>query len=910
MFLIVAITLLLFGHAARAVAIGFTGPANYRVGNTPIAAATGDFNGDDKPDLAVANSGDSTVTILLGTCTGTFQSTVRPYPVPQSPRALAVGDFNGDDFVDIVVTAAGSIAVLRGKGDGTFGAPITSTGDDEFSGLAVRDLNLDGRLDLAVTDGKNVSVLLGKGDGTFQAPVNYSIVGLFSGIQGTAWSVAVAAADLNDDDRPDLAVAVSYYVNSVYLGGHIRILLGNGDGTFKSGVNYGVGGRPNSLVVDDFNHDGVPDVAVTVTFATVVPYETKLLLGNANGTLKAPVTVDPRSADLWLVAADFDGDGNLDLAAGSYWFSSVGGLYVPSIRVLLGNGGGSFQGARSFWLKAPINSVTVEDFNSDGLPDLVVTTPSNNAIGRLLNTSGSTGADLASNLFGGGTVEAPRYTVAVNNRGPEDATGVLLTDTLPNNVTFVSATPSQGTCSLSGLKVVCDFGSLPAGGLGFIRINIIAPAAPYEITNSATVTADQFDPNRNNNTSQLTSVTDPPPVLTVTSVTPSFTGGMTGTPMTWSTTAVYGIKPYTFQFWVYDGTQWRLGRDWSLSSTWTWTPSAPGTYSFQVWVRNAGSSARLDAFRSFGPYVATSPPALSVDSLTADRAASVPAGTPVTWTAVASGGVGPYTYQFWVFNGTTWNIGQGWSASPTWMWVPSAPGNYMFQVWVRNVGSTARVDAYRSAGPYTVGSPATLTVTRLVADRTSPVPQGTPVTWTVVPSGGTGPYTYEFWVFNGTTWNIGRDWSPSPTWMWIPSAPGNYVFQVWVRNAGSTARFDAYRAFGPYTVGNPAPLTVTRLAADRVFPIAPGTPVTWTAMASGGTGPYTYKFWVFDGTTWNIGQDWSVSPTWMWIPSASSTCMFQVWIRNVGSTASFDAYRSAGPIIIGSAAPFAVTSTR
>ena len=125
------------------------------------------------------------------------------------------------------------------------------------------------------------------------------------------------------------------------------------------------------------------------------------------------------------------------------------------------------------------------------------------------------------------------------------------------------------------------------------------------------------------------------------------------------------------------------GPDWSPSSAWTWTPSAPGTYSFQVSVRNAGSSARLDAFRSFGPYVATGPPALSVSSLTADHAAPVPAGTSVTWTAGASGGTGRYTYQFWVFNGTTWNIGQDWSASPTWTWIPSALGNYMFQVWVR-----------------------------------------------------------------------------------------------------------------------------------------------------------------------------------------------------------------------------------
>jgi stage II sporulation protein D len=367
-------------------------------------------------------------------------------------------------------------------------------------------------------------------------------------------------------------------------------------------------------------------------------------------------------------------------------------------------------------------------------------------------------------------------------------------------------------------------------------------------------------------------------------------------PVTWTANAVNGIAPYRFQFWVYDGAQWRLGRDWSPSSTWTWTPSAPGTYSFQVWVRNAGSTARFDAFRPFGPYVATGPPALSVSSLSADRAAPVPAGTPVTWTAVASGGTGPYTYQFWVFNGTTWNVGQDWSASPTWTWIPSAPVTYMFQVWVRNAESTASFDAYRSAGPYTVGSPAALAVTRFVADRAFPVPQGSPVTWTASAVGGAGPYTYQFWVFNGTTWSIGRAWNASPTWMWIPPAPATYTFQVWVRSAGSAASFDAYRSAGPVTIGIAAPLAVTSLTVRPMGSLMTNAPAVVTATATGGTGPYTYQFWVFDGATWSIGQPWSASNTFTWTPSAAGTYSMQVWVRNVGSAARWDAWGSMGSI--------------
>jgi len=190
--LILIFTVLLSAHAAKTFAIGFTSPANYRVGNTPIAAATGDFNRDGKSDVAVANSDSSSVSIRLGAGAGTFQSTVGTYIVPQSPRALAIADFNGNGLLDIVLTTAGSIVVLPGKGDGTFGAAITSSGDALPGDLVVGDLNGDERLDLAVVEGGNVSVFLGKGNGTFQPPIDFSI---------GRTVMTVATGDFNHDGR-------------------------------------------------------------------------------------------------------------------------------------------------------------------------------------------------------------------------------------------------------------------------------------------------------------------------------------------------------------------------------------------------------------------------------------------------------------------------------------------------------------------------------------------------------------------------------------------------------------------------------------------------------------------------------------------------------------------------------------
>lgn len=383
---------------------------------------------------------------------------------------------------------------------------------------------------------------------------------------------------------------------------------------------------------------------------------------------------------------------------------------------------------------------------------------------------------------------------------------------------------------------------------------------------------------------------------------------VSNTPVTWTAEALGGTGPYTYRFWVHDGSAWSIGRDWSGSNTWMWRPAAGGTYNFQVWVRNAGSSATLDAWRPTGPVSITEPPALTVTGMSPSLASPVAAGSRVTWSAAASGGTGPYSFKFWVYNGSTWTIGQDWSSSPTWSWAPSGPGTYNFQVWVRNAGSGAPFDAWSPAGPFLVTAPPSLRVTSLTPNQAFPVPAGTPVTWTANASGGTGPYGYKFWINDGAGWTVGRDWSPSNTFDWTPSVSGNYVYQVWVRNNGSGATYDAWDGFGPYNVTVPGPLTVTSLTADRTFPVPAGTPVTWTALARGGFGPYTYRFWVNNGSSWTIGQDWSPSPSWSWIPPAAGSYFFQVWVRNIGSASPFDEWLPGGPVTVGSPTALAVTS--
>lgn len=433
----------------------FPSSSSYAAGAEPIGLAIADVNADGHSDIVAAdNAVDGTVAVLLGNGDGTLQAA----PLRRSgfsPTSFAVGDLNGDGIPDIVsgslVTPAPAgtgtgVAMLgnsRGFGafslvlpNGTFQTPkIWST--SPISSVALGDLNGDGKLDLVETN---------------PTPGNGNVAVLVGNGDGTFQSAvnyivgttpeAVAVADLNGDGKPDVIVGNR---NS----GNISVLLNSGNGTLNAAVDYLTPntGTPESIAVGDFNGDGKPDLAVAISGVNATSIA--LFLGNGDGTLQPYIPIPSgfhSSAILRIVAADFDGDGKADIAVTD----------GSELAVLLSSGNASFQSPVTYLVGpgAGINgTLAVSDFNGDGKPDLVTTSRDGLAV-FINNGDGTFPTVIPYSPFTGGAVGVGDFDgdglpdiIAADSSQDSTTTDTLAlllnTSQVPANITITS-TPVTG----------------------------------------------------------------------------------------------------------------------------------------------------------------------------------------------------------------------------------------------------------------------------------------------------------------------------------------------------------------------------------------------------------------------------------------------------------------------------------
>ncbi len=443
----------------------FTPAVNYYPGyNSTLASiAVGDFNGDAKLDLAIANLSWGVVSILVGNGTGTIAAAGGP-AVGAAPNSVAAGDFNGDGKLDLVSANSGSnnVSVLIGNGNATFVAAVNySVGATPMS-VAMEDFNGDGKLDLAVANQSGtVSILVGNGNGTFAAAVNYA---------AGSYPMSVAAGDFNADGKLDLAVANG-------LSNSVAILAGNGNGTFAAKVDYFTGLFPNFVAVGDFNGDGKLDLAVTNQISDNV----SILMGNGDGSFATAVNygvgVTPRSVAI----DDLNGDGKQDLAVAN----DVSG----SVSVLFGSGSGTFAAAVSYATGTGPSFVAAGDFNGDGRPDLTVANYTSRDVSVLLSAC----ADLMIAKSHAGTFTQGQtgasYSLTASNSGPVATTGtVTVTDNLPAGLTATAIGGSSWACDLPMLTCTRSDSLAPAASYPPVTVTVsVNSNAAATVTNMASV---------------------------------------------------------------------------------------------------------------------------------------------------------------------------------------------------------------------------------------------------------------------------------------------------------------------------------------------------------------------------------------------------------------------------------------
>ncbi len=339
----------------------FNAAPTFPVSSEPTFMATGDFNGDGRPDLAVTNDPpDNDISIILGDGTGKFATVSRiksPTSVPFG--FLATGDFNNDGKQDIAATyvSYGELIIMHGDGLGAFSSPVGHVAGVRPNFIVAADFNADGFKDLAVGDSEStpdnryhLSILLANSGG----------LGAASAIQMAGRTRSLDAGDLNGDGKIDLIVGGENASSS---------LIGDGTGNFSRMTLPFQNNIGPVVKIADINNDNKADIVTREPVGF-----TKISFGDGTGAFPTQIDLNVLGTS-GAVVADFNADGRTDIAL----------VRNSGVTLLLGLNGGGFD-RKDYAAGSRPNGIVSSDVNKDGKLDLVVLNSKSYDISVLLGT--------------------------------------------------------------------------------------------------------------------------------------------------------------------------------------------------------------------------------------------------------------------------------------------------------------------------------------------------------------------------------------------------------------------------------------------------------------------------------------------------------------------------------------------
>lgn len=362
----------------------FPGPT-FATSWRPQSSVIGDFDGDGYPDLAVANAGDyltetGTVSVLRNLGNGTFAPKI-DYLSGMHSASITIGDFDGDNKPDLAVANFGvspeylsTVSVLRNRGDGTFASMVEFNTGTQCRSLTAADFDGDGRLDLAVTSHgtapsfvHGVRILRNVANDTF-VPWSECATGRVP--------TSVAAGDLDGDGRPDLVVA-SGSDASVWL------LRNRGGGVFDVGARVQFSSFVDSVMIADVDNDLRLDVVVAQSTLGPSPSTVRILTNRGRFGFNSSSDYAVGSGQHSVAACDLDNDARQEIIVSNYASNSV--------SILRNLGHGQFAQAIDFAAGESPTSVSVGNFLGDAKPDIVVSKSDANCVSILQNSSPAPG---------------------------------------------------------------------------------------------------------------------------------------------------------------------------------------------------------------------------------------------------------------------------------------------------------------------------------------------------------------------------------------------------------------------------------------------------------------------------------------------------------------------------------------